>query len=185
MEQKGIRMTKIAMVVLKVIAVAGFLTMAICAPNALQVLGMFDKNRRRPAQVNRVLRRLVHQKLVRVFNDQNKQYVELTKKGEQYLAEYEDGHKIFPKPKKWDGKYRILIFDIWERRRQVRDELREWLRRFGFLHLQDSVWVYPYDCEEIITLLKTRFRVGNGLLSIVAESIENDRWLRKEFGLSF
>jgi len=183
MEKKKIRATKIATTILKVIAVAGLLAMAVCAPNALQALKIFDKRRRQTGQINLVLKRLIRQKLVRAFDDRGKQCVELTKKGEQYLAEYEDGHKTFPKPKKWDGKYRILIFDIWERRRHVRDELREWLRRFGFLHLQDSVWVYPYDCEEIVSLLKTHFRVGGGLLYIVAESIENDRWLRRGFDL--
>ena len=183
MEKKKVRATKIVTAILKIIAVAGILAVAVCAPNALQVLKMFDKRYRRPAQVNRVLEHLIRQKLVRVFDEHGNQCVELTKKGEQYLAEYEDGHRTFPKPKKWDGKYRILIFDIWERRRRIRDELREWLRRFGFLHLQDSVWVYPYDCEEIVSLLKTRFRVGGGLLYIVAESIENDKWLRREFDI--
>lgn len=107
----------------------------------------------------------------------------LTEKGERYLTEYEEGRKELPRPEKWDGKYRILIFDIWEKHRHKRDALRDFLVRLGFLRLQDSVWVYPYECEEIATLLKSRFRVGNGLLYIVAESIENDRWLRKAFDL--
>ena len=88
-----------------------------------------------------------------------------------------------PKPAEWDKKYRILIFDIWEKRKRTRDALRDFLARLGFVRLQDSVWVYPYECEEIAALLKSRFRVGNGLLYIVAESIENDRWLRKAFDL--
>ena len=49
--------------------------------------------------------------------------------------------------------------------------------------LQDSVWVYPYDCEDIIGLLKTDIGVGKDLLYMIADEIENDRHLRENFGL--
>lgn len=179
---KELRATKVALTVLKVIAGAGLLAMAVCAPNAIQVLG-FDKRYRRQAHVNATLERLVRRGFVRVTSEGKKRCVSLTEKGERYLAEYEEGRKEMPRPAKWDGKYRILVFDIWEKHRHKRDALRDFLARLGFLRLQDSVWVYPYDCEEIAALLKSRFRVGNGLLYIVAESIENDRWLRKAFDL--
>lgn len=171
------------MAVLKVIGGAGFLAVAFCAPNALQALGMFGKRYRRPSYINKVVERLERRKFIRFERHNGKQCVVLTKKGESELAKYERGQIVLPKPKQWDKKYRILIFDIWEKRRRVRDELREFLRHLGFVRLQDSVWVYPYECEEVAVMLKMHFRVGSGLLYIVAESIENDRWLREEFGL--
>ena len=45
------------------------------------------------------------------------------------------------------------------------------------------MWVYPYDCEDIIGLLKTDFGVGKDVLYIIADEIENDRHLRHEFDL--
>ena len=51
-------------------------------------------------------------------------------------------------------KYRVIIFDISEMRRKDRDKLRRIIRGFGFICLQNSVWVYPYHCQEIIELLK-------------------------------
>ncbi len=183
-QERGLRATKVALAVLKVIAGAGLLSMALCAPNALQALGMFDKRYRRQSHINDVLNRLVRRGFVRVVREGKGRTVSLTTKGERYLTDYEDGRRELPRPKKWDGKYRILIFDIWERQRQKRDALRGFLIRLGFVRLQDSVWVYPHECEEIMALLKSRFRVGNGLLYLVAESIENDRWLRREFNLA-
>ncbi len=180
--EKELRATKIVVAVLKTIAGAGLLAMAICAPNAIQVLNL-DKRYRRRAHVNAVLERLIRRGFVRVTSDGGKHCVSLTDKGGRYIAEYEEGRRVLPKPKRWDRKYRILIFDIWEKRKRTRDALRTFLSRLGFLRLQDSVWVYPYECEEVAALLKSRFRVGNGLLYIVAESIENDRWLREAFGL--
>ncbi|TSC57875.1 MAG: phenylacetic acid degradation operon negative regulatory protein [Parcubacteria group bacterium Greene0416_79] len=183
-KRKELRATKVVLTVLKVIGGAGLIAMALCAPNAVQALGMCDRRYRRPSYINGVVERLARRGLVRFAGNKGRRSVKLTEKGERELAKYEEGKVTLPKPRRWDGKYRILIFDIWERRRYIRDALREFLRRLGFIRLQDSVWVYPYDCEEVAALLKTRFRVGNGLLYIVAETIENDRWLREAFGLS-
>lgn len=47
--------------------------------------------------------------------------------------------------KRWDGKWRILIFDIPEKSRLKRDYLRRKLYDIGFGHLQKSVWVSPFD----------------------------------------
>ena len=77
----------------------------------------------------------------------------------------------------------MVIFDIKEGRRSLRHTLRETLRAVGFTKLQYSVWVYPYDCEDLITLLKVDFKVGKDLIYVIADSIENDGWLKKRFGL--
>lgn len=45
----------------------------------------------------------------------------------------------------WDGKYRLVIFDIPERNRVVRDTLRRKLKEFGFVGWQKSVWVTRQD----------------------------------------
>jgi hypothetical protein len=50
--------------------------------------------------------------------------------------------------------------------------------------MQDSVWIFPYDCEELVALLKADFKVGKDLLYMVVEKIENDHALRLHFNLS-
>ncbi len=57
------------------------------------------------------------------------------------------------------------------------------MRSFGFVKLQESVWVYPYECERVIALLKAQYKMGKELVYIVAGEIENNDWLKKEFGL--
>ncbi|OGE15091.1 hypothetical protein A2769_03305 [Candidatus Daviesbacteria bacterium RIFCSPHIGHO2_01_FULL_37_27] len=47
---------------------------------------------------------------------------------------------------KWDGKWRILIFDVPEKRRVVRDVLRSKLKNWGFVGWQQSVWVTKKNC---------------------------------------
>lgn len=123
----------------------------------------------------------------------------LAKKG---LLVFEDGHysmtdagrKIWErwqredfkleKPKKWDRKWRIIIFDIPEKKRRTRDRVREILFNAGFQRIQDSVWAYPYDCEDLIGLLKTDFGISRDMLYIIADQIENDKYLRMDFDLT-
>src|SRR3990167_4278610 len=87
------------------------------------------------------------------------------------------------KPKRWDGKWRVLIFDIPQTKNLLRDKLRRTLMAIGFIRLQDSVWIYPYDCEDLITLLKTDFRVGDQMLYMIVDSLENDDQVKEDFGL--
>lgn len=49
---------------------------------------------------------------------------------------------------KWDGKYRIVIFDVPEKRRLARDLLRLKLKGWGFVPWQRSVWVTRKNCTK-------------------------------------
>lgn len=54
------------------------------------------------------------------------------------------------KNKKTDEYKRLIIFDIPERRRDVRDVLRRKLKEFECRALQRSVYITPYVCENEI-----------------------------------
>ncbi|OHA15256.1 MAG: CRISPR-associated endonuclease Cas2 [Candidatus Taylorbacteria bacterium RIFCSPLOWO2_02_FULL_43_11] len=105
----------------------------------------------------------------------------ITEEGRKVLSTSVFGQ--FERPKKWDKKWRILIFDIGEDRRTLREKVRRTLVSVGFRRLQDSVWAYPYDREDLIALIKTDFKIGKDMLYIIADQIENDIELRREFGL--
>ena len=77
----------------------------------------------------------------------------------------------------------MLIFDIKEQRRYGRDRLRLILKQIGFKQVQRSVWVYPYDCEDLMALLKADLKLGISVLYMVVEHIENDKHLRAQFAL--
>ena len=83
--------------------------------------------------------------------------------------------------KKWDQKWRIIMFDVWERRRKVRDELRETLKEIGFVKVQDSAWAYPYPCEKLLIFLRIHLKLGHGVLYIVADEIEHDEKFPQAF----
>lgn len=182
-KERKARIAAVQKAVLYALAAAGGLTMALVAPNALQVLEQFGwvQTRRSPkATVNRSVERLERAGLVK---KDERGFVEVTLKGQKRLAEIERADYELPRPKRWDGKWRIVSFDIKEKRREVRALLRMTLEAVGFVHLHHSVWVYPYECEEFISLLKADYHAGVEVLYIVAEYVENDGWLRRRFEL--
>ncbi len=91
---------------------------------------------------------------------------------------------FIPEPVRWDGKWRMLIFDIKEKRRKVRATLRNLLAGAGFIRLQDSVWIHPYPCDEFVAIVRAHLSSGVGeLRSVVVEALESDTSLREHFGL--
>jgi len=123
---------------------------------------------------------LVEQGLLRKINKNGSVYIELTKEGKERLQRYKTISSS-RRRQKWDGKWRMLIFDVWEKRRRTRDILRYELKNFGFIQLQRSVWIYPYPCSEFIQLLKSDLRFGKNVRYIVVEKIDNDSSLKKHF----
>jgi len=107
----------------------------------------------------------------------------LTSAGEKTLNTWQLSRYKISQPRKWDKKWRVIIFDIPEKRKGVRERVREVISSAGFHRLQDSVWVYPYDCEDIIGLMKIDFGIGKNLLYMIVDQIEDDLLLRMNFGL--
>lgn len=57
------------------------------------------------------------------------------------------------------------------------------MSEIGFVRLQDSVWVYPYDCEDFVALLKAELKIGKDVLYAIVDTIEQDKNLRRYFNL--
>ena len=86
------------------------------------------------------------------------------------------------RPKKWDGKYRIIIFDIAQLKKFYREALRGKLKELGFYPLQKSVWIHPFDCRDEIEVLREFFGLDQKEMRlIVSEDIGPDGWLKKIF----
>ena len=182
------RRTRVKQAVLVTLGIAGVVTLAVVAPNCVQLLKYVIKSPSQRANrhyyIKSVARRMAKNGLVSFGkNNRGQTVVRLTNQGRKELKLYGLGTQTISKPRRWDGKYRLIIFDIKEWKRGVRDELRNRLRQLGFLALQRSVWVYPYKCRQVIILLKAHFKVGREVLYVTADEIENDHWLRREFNL--
>ncbi len=107
----------------------------------------------------------------------------ITEKGREKLLKYDLDNLEIKKPKKWDGIWRVVTFDIPEDIRPARDALRAKLKELGFYQLHKSVFVFPYPCLDEIQFIEEIFKIGSYINFIEAKRIEGDEWLRSEFNL--
>ena len=170
-------------VILGSIAAVGMLGMAAVAPNAIQALaslGIIDLKKRRGEFINRARNRLID---AGMLSRNSEGFLSLTEKGKKHLRKLELLDYQLEKPRHWDRKWRMLVFDIPEYRKVLRNKVRATLISIGFVHLQHSVWVYPYPCDDFVSLLKADFKIGKDILYVIVDSIEGDKELRRSFGL--
>jgi len=184
--KKRTRRGQIERAILSTLAVAGVGLIAVTAPNVLQLLKKVDPDwviKRDPKQrIHEATYRLKKNGFVEFVRKDGRTFLRIKEKGRVRLHSLVSFGPL-PKPKKWDGKWRLVIFDIPEKKRHIRTRARGIVSGFGFVRLQDSVWAYPYDCEEAVALLKAELRIGKDLLYIIADAIEYDTPLRKKFDL--
>jgi DNA-binding transcriptional regulator PaaX len=173
---------------LRSLAVAGVISIALVAPKMTRLLKGLDRPAKNRAQLYRRItqgiKRLEQEGLVTVSGEYANRRVRITEKGREVMKQIEFGEYVIPEPAFWDGKWRVLIFDIREKRRRVRTQLRRLLQGAGFVRVQDSVWVYPYPCDDFISLVRAHLKSGVGEIRIfVAEALESDKDLREHFCL--
>jgi len=107
----------------------------------------------------------------------------LTDKGKLKVLTYHF-EKIKIGRKNWDGKWRIVVFDIPEKSRRGRDALRDKLKELGFYELQKSVFVFPYKCKNEIEFVIEFFNLRKYVRFGILETIDNEIHLKKFFELS-
>ena len=170
---------------LATVGIAGVILVTAAAPNLLQLLRYVPKNRYRfQNQVQSTLARLADQRLITFVQRNGKKYAELTESGRRELLRQQLRFGLQRgRKRRWDKRWRVIIFDVPERSAPARQRLRNEMRSFGFYRLQDSVWIYPFDCEDVMALLKTDLRLGNAVRYMIADTIENDRALREHFNI--
>ena len=109
--------------------------------------------------------------------------VEITEKGKKFLLKSAAERMEIRKTKKWDGLWRILIFDIARKHNKMRDALRDRLKKIGMYRLQESVFVCPYPCEEEIEFWASLYFASPYIRLIKAKEISEDKNIRSFFDL--
>jgi len=107
----------------------------------------------------------------------------LTKEGEKKALKFKIDEMEIKKPAKWDGEWRIVIFDIPERFKKAREALRKKIKDLGFVKLQESVFVFPYECEDEINFIVEVFLIRPFVRFMRVKSFTNEEQIKLKFGL--
>lgn len=114
----------------------------------------------------------------------NQIYFTLTEKGKKKAGWLNIDNLKIKKVKKWDGRWRILSFDIVELKRSYREALRGKLMNLGFKLFQKSAWIIPYECSSEVKTLKDFFGLNDKEIKLItAIDIGEDKSLREYFDL--
>lgn len=147
---------EIGKIILLSVAIAGVITLAAISPHGTAVLWKLvskklnphAKEREQRKKFSQALYKLKKSRLLIMKESPNGTFnVELTEKGKRKAMQLRFDDLTIAKPKNWDGIWRIVIFDIPNKKTNARDALRFKLRDLGFYQLQKSVWVFPYPCD--------------------------------------
>lgn len=87
------------------------------------------------------------------------------------------------KKKMWDGRWFLVFFDVPEIQRNKRNYLRNLLHKLGFYRYQKSVYLFPYECEKEIVLIKKIVEGAKYMKYIIAEKIEDEEQIKRHFRL--
>ncbi len=116
-------------------------------------------------------------------NDNGTVTLTLAEKGKKRVLVYNLEKMKIKRPKKWDGLWRIVMFDIPEYKKRGRDALALKMKELGLVPLQKSVFVYPYDCKDEVDFISEIFEVKPYVRYVIAKDIDVALDLKNKFRL--
>lgn len=137
-------------------------------------------------KIKRTIKELEKRNVLYLEKKDNKVLVYTEEKGQRRVIEH--SIKLLlefkKKNKKWNGKWFLVFFDVPEVQRTKRDYLRKFLKNLGFYPYQKSVYLFPYECEREVTLIKKVIEGAKYMKYIIAEKIEDEDTVKTYFNLS-
>lgn len=175
---------ELAKEILKGLAMGGFIIMCLAMPNLAQVVDLFKpRNSRDRYRVKQAVRRLQKNNMVRIVNRNGHEVVEITAQGKKKVLDYDLDSMQLETKRKWDGKWRIVMFDIPEKRKRARDAVSFKIKEIGMYPIQKSVFVFPHPCKDEIDFVGEIFGVRNNIIYIEATHIDSAEKAKHHFGI--
>ncbi len=120
------------------------------------------------------LSRLKKHKALESFRIGKKSYYRITKFGKKWVKYGEDRAYHFEEEHKWDGKWRLIIYNIPEKQRKKRDAFRCKLTSVGFGAIGNSIYIYPHDFSSKVYELAEHLKIEKFIDIFEAEYVEKD-----------
>ena len=133
--------------------------------------------------ITQALYHLKKRKLIKINKTDGTTEIVLTESGKKRKLAYDLDNISIAKPKSWDKKWRMIMFDIPESKKRKREEMREKFKRLGMMQFQKSVWIYPYECENEVDFIAETLGVRD-YIHFMSVAIDNDSPLKANFHLS-
>lgn len=155
--------------VVTALALAGAVGTAIVAPNTASMIDtIMQKADKKKAA--RTMTYLKYRKLVEVKQKNGNYHYRLTKKGWDVFEKIQIEKLTVPMPKRWDKRWRLVMFDIPLSHQKQRQFLLRHLRLLDFYMLQRSAWIHPFECEKQVGVLLKYLKLEQYVSFLVVDS---------------
>lgn len=132
----------------------------------------WEKAKKR-GRLKSTIKRLENQELISWSEENGEVRLTLTERGKKKVLQYKIEDMKVNIPDKWDGFWRVIVFDIPEDQKTARDIFRDKLKDMGLQQLQKSVFLCRYDCKDQIDFLRHNLEISPHVHYIVAKEISN------------
>lgn len=172
--------------ILLLLAAGASLTFAQTPGRYFRTIGALTKEWRKiNAQSRRMaIKRLYESKLTEYREHANGRIeMVLSENGKRQTLIYTLEELSIPIPARWDGKWRIVLFDIPETQKKAREAFRFHMKRLGFHRFQKSAFVIPYECRRELDFLIELYALRPFVRIITAFHIDTAPHLKQIFGV--
>ena len=135
-----------------------------------------------PAVVMKAANRLERRGLAVKIETAQGVIVKISDRGKKEVLKYKL-EEFKPKTGNWDGKWRLVFFDVSTKNNRKRDQLRLYLKNLGMKQMQGSVWVSPYDVFSEVRYLREIIEVPHVIKLAEVSYLENSEELKEIFGI--
>lgn len=133
-------------------------------------------------RLRQLIKRMQNSKYVEIKEENGIPAIKITEKGKAKLLSF-DLEKMQLNENNWDGKWRLIIYDVKQSKRANSESFRRALLRLKLLKLQKSVYLTPFKCYDEIEYLRLLFDIGTEVQILTVGSLENELAYRKYFGI--
>lgn len=178
---------RLAKKILRGIGIAGLVTLSVTSPyfGLGLIKSLTSKNRKKAwRQFYLSLNYLNRRGYVRIIErNANGIKAEITRKGEKVIKEFNIDSLELKKQRNWDGKWRVIVFDVPVSKNLNRLAFTEKIKELGFVMIQKSVWVYPFECYEELLMLRKFYGIEKYVSCFEAVGVEDEIEWRGKFNL--
>lgn len=167
--------------ILEMIGAGTIILTALIAPNAAASLYNLIKQGKAIAKyrAKKSINKLIEKDIIYLFGEE----VRLTKHGKEILKLIEIEDLVLVKPDKWDKIWHLVSYDIPEYKKKERDYFRSKLTSLGFLQIQDSLWVYPFECKQEIAVISQTLGISPYVAYLNTDKLPQQERLSRRFRL--
>ena len=141
----------------------------VCCPAVYDLKKQYERQKEKQ-KFTQLIYRLKKNGYIKIKKLEQNEGVILTKKGAEKVLKAK--LKTKDKQKRQDGKWQMIIFDIPEEKRHLRNLLREKLRLLEYKMLQQSIWICPYNVQKETELILKKHSLDQYVKLFLIEEIE-------------